>query len=186
MAIEIIPRKAESQNSSLTDIVFYIALFLLMATVLAYFGIRYFDGKTAERYKEVQTQIAAKETPAVKEKERAIISYRDKLADYAAILDNHILASNAFSFLEKSTHPQIVFSWFSLDRGGAMLSLSGTASNFESLGQQILLLEGNESAASVVLKKVSLVKGGGVEFQLDIMLDPKIFNNWPESKSPNR
>ncbi|MFH0792080.1 MAG: hypothetical protein V1905_02605 [bacterium] len=182
MAIEIIPRKPDNKSNSLMDVIFYVVFFLLAATILSYFGIRYFDGKTADKHKEVLIQITAKETPEVREKERQILLYRDKINDYSAILDKHTITSNAFSFLEKLTHPQVIFSWFSLDEGDALLSLSGTADNFESLGQQVLLFEGDRLTANVILKKVSLAKDGSVDFQVDITLDPKIFTNWPEVK----
>jgi len=183
MAIEIIPRKADIKNNSLMDIVFYFAFFLLAVTILSYFGIRFFDSKTVEKYKEAQVQITAKETPEVREKEKQILLYRDKINDYSTILDKHVRASNVFSFLEQLTHPQIIFSWFSLDEESALLSLSGKADGFESLGQQILLFEGNESTVNVILKKVSLAKDGSVDFQLDITLDPKIFTSWSEVKT---
>jgi hypothetical protein len=59
-------------------------------------------------------------------------------------------------------------------RQGA-LKIFGETQNFETLGQQILILRGEAAINKVNLEKVSIGKEGKINFDLSLFFNPDIF-----------
>ena len=55
------------------------------------------------------------------------------------------------------------------------LRLDGHTENFRDLGEQMLLQRENKFVEDVKLRKVSFNKTGGIDFSLELLLNPKIF-----------
>lgn len=174
MAIEIIPRKAAPLPLWL-KILFYILITLLLAAASSYFILGHFQKKSLTALQNLEEEIRKEKTPQKIALEKEILSYQQKINDFASILDRHPIASKFFSFLEKTSHPRIWFSKTSLSPGESLVIVSGRAETFPALGQQLQILKKEALVKNVTLSKISLGKKGEIEFTLTLSFDPKFF-----------
>jgi cell division protein FtsB len=172
--IEIIPRRAAPLPLWL-KILFYILIALLLAAILSYFILGYFQKKSLTTLQNLEEEIAKEKTPQKIAKEQEILSYQKKINDFARILDHHFIASKFFSFLEKTSHPRIWFSKINLSPGEQLAVVSGRAETFSVLGQQFQILKKEALIKNASLAEISLGEKGEIEFTLILSFDPKFF-----------
>lgn len=172
--VEIIPKTA-AKLPLWQNILFYFSLVLLSVAVLAYF-ILVFSLKKAETTSENLEEILAKEKTVeevVLEKE--VFDYQKKIKDFSKLINLHLFSSNFFEFIEKNTHPQIWFSKLDLNPRKGEASLSGEAENFTVLHQQLQIFRADPKVLNLNLVKIAIGKEGGVDFGLNLGLDPSLF-----------
>jgi hypothetical protein len=172
--VEIIPRKAALLPLWL-KILFYILIVLLLTAVLSYFILGHFQKKSLAALQNLEDTIAEEKTPQKIALEKEILSYQKKINDFALVLDHHLLPSNFFRFLEKTSHPRIWFSKINLSPGESLAIVSGRAETFPVLGQQLQILKSESLVKNVTLSKISLGSKGEIEFTLTLSFDPKFF-----------
>jgi Tfp pilus assembly protein PilN len=172
--IEIIPRKAAPLPLWL-KILFYILIALLSATVLSYFILGHFQKKSLAALQNLEEEILEEKTPQRTAQELEVLSYQEKINNFSLMLDRHLIASKFFSFLEKTSHPQIWFSKINLSPGEQLASVSGRVETFSALGQQLQILKKESFVKNVTLSKISLGEKGEIEFTLTLSFDPKFF-----------
>lgn len=157
------------------DVIFYFVLSLLIATILCYLV---FVIKIAMQNKEIKEQEAALETVGTdqqKEYEGEVLLYQKKIADFVELFRNHEFASNVFGFVEQQTRPNVWFERFDLDQKSAAVRLSGEADDMEAFSRQVLAFEKNKYVKKLNVLNSTVGEFARVDFNLDIILDPKIF-----------
>lgn len=175
MAIEIIPKKAVKLYPW-QNYLFYICIFLLLCSIIGYFSLNYLIKKSEQKLQETEEAIVKAKGPERMVLEEELKEFREKIDDFTPLLLSHQKSSNFFSFLEKNTHPQVLFTELKLNTKGNQVELSGQTDNFQILGQQLLIFQKTEFIRNLKLAKVEIGKEGKIEFTFDFSLTPKLFN----------
>lgn len=157
------------------NIVFYLALALLIVAVLSYFILANLERKSLATYQDLEEKIAQVGTLEDKALEKEVFTDKKKISDFSILLQEHQKPSNFFQFLEEICHPQIWFSGLKLSPGVFQAVISGQAPNFQILGQQLFIFQTQDLIQSVELADLSIGEGGETEFIFSLFLDPQIF-----------
>ncbi|MCK4454365.1 hypothetical protein KAU51_03460 [Candidatus Parcubacteria bacterium] len=174
MAFEVISKK-ETKRKSWLDLVFYFCLILLIISVLSYFVLEYSLKQAEEELKDLNNRISEQQNEENKKLKEKLFFNQKKIDEFSIILNEHKLTSQVFSFIENLTHPEVVFLDFSFSSNNSILSLSARTSNFKALGEQLLILQGQENIENIELSNISLMEEGNIDFSLGISLNPKVF-----------
>jgi hypothetical protein len=158
------------------DVIFYFVISLLVATILCYLIFLLKDYLQRQEIVSVTAALETVGTDQQKEQEQKVIKYQKKIADYVKLLENHQFASNVFAFFQKITFPDIWFDRFSLAKKGATVELTGEAEGNDAFSRQVELMEKNPYVKNLNVLGTSLDQPGRITFNLDVALDPKIFN----------
>lgn len=163
------------------DVIYYFAISMLLATLFCYV---IFLVKNNMLRAEIEQKIAELKTVGTQDQkkyEQQVVSYQKKIGDFADIFKNHEFASRVFSFLQSQTMPNIWFSQFSLDRKNTKVQLLGETDNMEDLSRQLANFEKNEYVANMTALNSTLGDYARVRFNINLMLDSKLFSYVPES-----
>jgi len=171
--MEIIPKETPKIPPWL-DILFYFAIGFLVLVFIASFVINQPLKSSQETLEDLESTLA-KEVSERASLKNEILTYQKKINDFSFLIDNHRNVSKIFAFMENQCHPKVWFSGFSLNAEERMVTLTGEAQDFESLGQQMLILRDEKMIKSVGLLNISMKKEGKITFNLSISFDPLIF-----------
>lgn len=172
--IEIIP-KPEKEPARWPKILFYLSLALLIGAILGYFVLDYFEKRASLTLEDLEERLQELSTSEEKVLEEEVLLYQKQINDFSTLLEEHKIASNSFEFLEKITHPRLWFNDFSLNLETYQMTVIGSAPDFPTLGQQLIIFQKEKSIKEVNLTDISLGEEGKVSFGFDLSLDPQIF-----------
>ena len=172
MAIEIIS-KSKIRKTSLTSIPFLILAAIFLAFLFSYFALNFYQKKLTREISEIEKSL--QKSPSEKNLEDGIFSYQRKLEDINPLLSNHKAVVNLFNNLGKNIHPKAWLQKFKLNMDEKTIYVFGSTDTFEILGQQILIFEKQEFIKNTNIDRVSIGKDGKINFELQIIFDPKIF-----------
>ena len=175
MAIEIIPKKIETKLPTLLNILFYFALILLIISLLSLLALFLFQKNSKKILQNIEEKIAEKGTPEERALEGKIILYQKKINDFSDLLNSHQANLKFFTSFEGLTHPKIFFSKVDLKISEGKVILSGTAENFEVLGQQFLIFKKENFIKNINLTKISIGEEGEIDFSLELTFEPEKF-----------
>ncbi len=159
----------------MVNLPFSIGIILLILAILGYLFLQNNIKNSSENLKNLEESISGKRTSEVENMEKEISGWRQKIEDYNLLFSGHRESSNLFEFLEKITHPKVWWTDFKFDPSfSSNLRLTGVSQDFSTLQQQLIILGNENYIKNIILNKVSLIKGGQVEFELEISVDPEI------------
>lgn len=174
MPIEIIPKKAPKLPLGL-NILFYFSIVLVLVSFSGFFILNHLEKKSADNLQNLEEVLAKKKTPKETALEEEILKYQKKINNFSILINLHQSPLNSFSVLERTSHPKVQFTNFSLNSEEFEIVLSGKTESFQTLGQQVLIFKNENLIKDVNLSKLSIGKEGGAEFTLSLSLDPEIF-----------
>jgi hypothetical protein len=154
---------------------FYSAVFFLIFSILGYLMTNVFLQKAHEEKSDLETKLDEMMTTEKKELEEEITLLKNKINEFSFLLDNQLQSSKIFEFTQRITHPQVWFSNFSLNSERGVLDISGKTQNFETLGQQIFILEDEPVIEKVSLDSFSINEEGKIDFELSLSFEPDFF-----------
>jgi hypothetical protein len=158
------------------DVIFYFVISSLVATVLCYFIFLVKNNMQEKDIGNAEVALQTVGTNQQKAYEKEVILYQRKINDFSQLIVNHKFASTVFSFMEHQTRPNIWFKQFNLDQKGGQVQLSGEADDMEAFSRQTSTLEKNEYVKNISLLNSSLGISARVQFNLNLLLDSKIFD----------
>ncbi len=170
----IIPRRIKTVPTW-QKALFYFLIFLLVVLIVIYFTLNHLQEEAQVYFDGIEEELSKMETPETLAMETEVFAYKKRIDDFAPFLDEHVFSSRVFEFLENKTHPKVFFLKMSLDLRSSVVSLSGLTDNFLSLGQQLSILKKEEMVESLGLSNIALSKRGGIEFDINISFDKKLF-----------
>jgi len=176
MVQELIP-KEKIKVPPLISFLFRLSLVLLIILGLCYFGLKMSISSLKSQIEETKVKIDKIKAEEDRETERQVLNYERKIEDFSKLFSKHKITSYFFDLLRESTHPKVRFSELTLDTETASLFLMGETENFKTLGEQVLCFQRNKFVKGLDLSNLSLRKEGGVNFNIDLSLNPKIFKN---------
>ena len=167
----------------MVNLPFSIGIILLILAILGYFFLQNSIKNSSENLKNLEESISAKRTSEVEGIEKEISGWHQKIENYNLLFAGHKELSDLFELLEKITHPKIWWTDFEFNPSlPSNLRLTGVSQDFPTLQQQLIILGNENYIKNIILDKVSLIKGGQVEFELEISVDPVLLK--PEVSSP--
>lgn len=173
--VEIIPKPPE-KIPLWQNLIFFLSTAILIIAIFSYFALGYFQGKARQEIEKLDTEIAKTETKERKDLKDYLLREKQKIDDFAFILNKHRASSNLFGFLESATHPNVWFTDLKLDTQKATVALSGEGEKL-AFGQQLLIFQKDEKILETTLSKISLKEKEAekVAFTLSLTLSPEIF-----------
>ena len=172
--VNLIPRpiKKISKNQK---ILLYFLIFLVFSLTTAYVFLISLEKQALASLESVEQRIFEQKTTEMGSLESTIQAYKKEVDDFAPYLNDHILITKFFDFLEESTHPNIYFSQMGLKSLSSSVSLSGKADSFLTLGQQLIIFNSDPLVKSVSLSNISLSEEGSIIFSISLSLDSSLF-----------
>jgi hypothetical protein len=158
------------------DVVFYLAISVLVATVFCYVIFLVKNDSQRKEIEEKTSALATVGTAQQKEQEQSVINYQKKILDFSGLIKNHYFASNVLAFMNAQTLPNVWFSQFSMDEKNSSVQLSGEASDVEAFSKQVAIFETNKYVKSIGTLSSSLGESSRIQFNLNLSLDKSIFN----------
>ncbi|MFH1423405.1 MAG: hypothetical protein ABIG29_00405 [Candidatus Nealsonbacteria bacterium] len=172
--IGIIPKPIK-KTSKLYGFSPYIVFGLVLAVVLAYVVLFYLGNKASETSSDLEEKIAQVGTKEEKVLETQVLIDKQRIDDFSKIFSDHQRFSNFFKFLEENCHPKIWFNKLELNSQDSQAVLTGETSNFETLGQQMVIFQNQTLVKTVEITNIAIGNTGRVDFTLSLLLDPEIF-----------
>ena len=171
--VEIIP-KLVKRGFSWDKAVMYLAIGLLIASFGAMFFLNRSIAEAEGKMEELEQTLASKKTKEENDLEAEVLGYKNRIKNFAKILENHPYSSQIFGFVEGFCHPRVWFSEMVLNVDKNNLFLSGETTDFLYLEQQILVLRKEPLTENVVLSNLAVSESGTVKFNFDITFNPSI------------
>lgn len=173
--IEIIPKKIK-KAPEWYNLGFYVAVALLIAVVLGYALLFYFERNALDNLQDLEERISQIGTKAEKTLEAEVLLSQKRVNDFVTLLQNHKNSSNFFAFLETTCHPKVWLTRVELHPGEATAVVTGETANFRNLGQQVFILREQALINSIELTDLSIGEGGETKFTFYLDLNPQLFN----------
>lgn len=174
--VEIIP-KPPARIPTWQNFLFYLSIFLLVASLLGYF-LLYNSHKEAKlELKKLEEILEREKTEEEREIEEKVKETKRKIDEFSRLFERHRYASNFFKVLEEFTHPRVQLTSLGLDLGATTTaSISARTDSFQIVSQQLKIFkEAKEEFQEISLSELALVEEGGVRFDFKLILNPKIF-----------
>ena len=168
--IQVIPKATAKQQPVIKKILPWFSFLLVIIVVVLYFIFKNEVVKIDAAIEQAEQELAGVKTQSHLELEREISTFKTKVDEVANLLQNRKKLSDFFSFLETFVHPDIYFTFLSLNMGESEATLGGVSNNFVSLGQQILALKQSLLIKEAKLINISLDEEYGIEFSIEILL----------------
>src|SRR4030042_6822949 len=96
--VEIIP-KPPKKRPLVQEMLFYLAILLLVLVIGAYFALGYFEKKEQKTIQNLNEQISAVKTEETIELKDNLLAKEKKINDFSNLLNNHWQVTPLFSFL---------------------------------------------------------------------------------------
>jgi Tfp pilus assembly protein PilN len=125
-----------------------------------------------------QIQRFSQEIPDVDQDK--IISFYSQLINLRTLLDEHVLLSPFFTWLEEHTIVGAYYTKFSLNTLTRQMSLGGVARTLEDVASQLAALQDAPGVQSVTFNNVSVDARGSWQFDFTVSLAPSLFTSAPQ------
>ncbi len=178
MAIQLSSQpKTETNKALWVSILLYLSLALFLASVSSYFVFDYYIKKQTKTISEIKAEMKQKGTNEEKKREEILLTKQDKIKDFSKLLDEHQFVSGFFTNFESQwCHPRVWFSRINLNVPDLTAALSGQTDNFETLGQQVLVLRNNKFIKGIDLSNIQMNDVGRIDFNLSIIFDEQVLS----------
>lgn len=152
-------------------IIFVISLVLAAASV----GYRFYVKGTINRMSE---EIASKSDTLIPSSSKEFIRLNNRIKSTQALLNNHIVVSPLFDYLEASTVRSVRFTelTYNTTPSGVELILKGQASGYSAIALQADIFNRGTSFRNSDFSDLSLDEKGNVTFTYKAMLDPNLIS----------
>lgn len=167
---------SSTKKGSYNNLFFFISIGIFILAIFAWGGLLVYEYFLEEERRALETELSQKVAANV---DRGLVDelkeFDDKLVAAEILLNNHINPALLFGLIEQDTLTTSVrYSSFSyaVEEGELMVSLSGEAKSFASLGYQKTVLEQDERIISPEIGSFSINEEAGlIEFDLTYRVD---------------
>lgn len=176
-----IPKKpiVEQESSSLSpfsnfSLFFGLSLLVFLIVLGGWGAVFFYKGYISQSIKSNQEFLTKAQNQFDPELFAEVKRFSDKINISKNILDNHIVSSRIFEFLEEITLKKVRFSsmQYSLTEKGANVFLRGEAESFGALAKQSdFLIKEKHIAKQAIISNISVVDDGSVSFDLSFYID---------------
>ncbi len=165
--VEIIPKPQRKLPPF--DILFFGgAVLFFLISLFFYFYFHSLQEKLENKIKAIESQIEISRSGEIRELEKKVFSYQEKISQVADILAKRNYPSKFFPLLEQNTLKTVSFQKLQLDFGNLKGTASGKTENFYTLSQQMEICK--KAFANCNLKNVSIGQEGKLNFEVEFSI----------------
>ena len=158
---------------------FSIALIALVASLVVFGGLFAYKRSLASRQAEWNAEIDRQEAELSAASIGELLASAGSLAAARELLASHAAPSNLFALLEAAVHPRVQFTSFNFSKDSGKIDLSGFAASYQSVAEQVSLLEARRDVERVEFGGLSLGERGLVSFKLAVIIKPALLRFKP-------
>lgn len=152
----------------------FLGVLVLVISLLALGGLFFYErllsGQITDLVKSLERLKADFDADSINELARV----SESIQTAQEVLSSHRRASNIFMLLEASTLPEVRFSKFSFDAASGQLTLAAEAKSYTALAHQTEIFKKSSGVSKTSLSSFSLTPAGGVEYEVDLTLNPAL------------
>jgi len=178
----ISPTSARSGGASSVGFpwrILVISLVVFGLALLIYAGVQFgYVTYLNSEIKKVDSQFAQLSQTLDDGEQEALLSFYSQLYNIRSLSGGHLYPSRFFDFIERITYASVRFINVQLNVAGGEARIEGVASDFETLTDQIALMEAAPEVSSVALessKRRDIRDGGGVYFSMKVLFSKTFF-----------
>ncbi|MDO8601426.1 MAG: hypothetical protein Q7R46_01945 [bacterium] len=173
--VEIIPKTIE-KSPLWQDILFYFSIGLFLASIFSFFALSNSQKRAEKSLQSLEQSLSQTGTAGQLNLEKEIKITEKQVNDFSQVLNSHIYLSKIFDFLPKIIHPKARFKQTGLDATKSEVNISGEVESLTSLQQQIFIFQKEPLIKSFTMNSFSIGEKGKINFNFNLLLNPKIFN----------
>ncbi len=150
---------------------------ILFLTVAIYFGLTLgYEPHLQSQLASVKAQVDTLSNSVPPSDQSQLIGFYSQIANLQTLLQQHVLSSQFFLWLEKNTEANVYYHSLALTQGGTIV-LSGSAATEADVNQQVAIFESSPKVSSVTISNVTApsLLGGGWSFSATLVMDPSVF-----------
>lgn len=157
---------------SLVNIWVIVSFVLIIAAVAAYLGLYFYRDKLIQERDSLQTQIVQVDSQRDLAMEENFIHLEKGISDLKKVLETRIYPSYLFKMLEELTLPTVWYGNLTANFSEDTLDLKVSANSYNTLAEQVVILQNDSRIKEVNFSDAKLEKEGGVASSFRITLDP--------------
>jgi hypothetical protein len=173
--VEIIP-KAIEKSPLWQDILLYFSMGIFLAAIFGFFALSSSQKKAENSLQGLEQSLSQSGTAEEISLEKQIKTTENQINNFSQVLNSHTYPSKIFDFLPKIVHPKVRFKQTGLDAVKYEVSISGEAESLVALQQQIFIFQQEPLIKKFTLSSFYIGEEGKTNFNLNLSLSPKIFN----------
>jgi Tfp pilus assembly protein PilN len=150
---------------------------ILFLTVAIYFGLTLgYEPYLQSQFTNAQNQVNTLGNSVSASDQSQLIDFYSQIANLQTLLQQHVLSSQFFSWLEQNTEANVYYRSLALTQGD-QISLSGVASSEADVNQQVAIFENSPEVSSVAVSNVAApsLLGSGWIFSVTLIMNPSVF-----------
>lgn len=149
--------------------------FVIFIGVLVLSGGLYFYRRSLEANRQSWLEeIQKKESDLRPDLLGQLVDLANSMAAARELLASHIYASNALLLMQEVAHPKVQFTSFAFARDAQKIDVNGLASSYETVAEEISILEAHPQIQKVDFGGLSAGEKGLVTFKLAIIFKPSL------------
>lgn len=154
---------------------FLTSFFIFLAAMLVYLGLVFgYEPYLQSQIEKQDQEINSLAQTVSKSDQDKFIQFYSQISNLKKLLENHILASKIFPFLEKNTNQKVYYKVFNLKVPEYELELEGVAESYAVLAEQLESFNQAQETGRYILNQ-SKFNGREVEFGASLELKQEIF-----------
>ena len=118
----------------------------------------------------------AQKSPEILLLESEMRDHRQRVLDFAYILERRTSPYPMFEVIERSIHPEVYLSDLQIDVSGKSIKTNGVATDIIAFDQQVKLFEKEEMIISSGIETFNRKDDGQISFPMTIVFSDKLFN----------
>ena len=176
MEVDLIPKKPVEKPFWQT-ILFYLSFAFLIISLLSLFFLSRLNKKASLEIEQISQELNQEKTKEEINLEKDILRTQKRITGFSLLASQRQPVSRVLDQIEKLAHPQVFFTKMDFNAKENKVWLGGKADNFQVLGQQARLFRAEPLIQESSLEQAGIGKGGWVEFEFEIFLNPAVFKN---------
>lgn len=163
--------KIASESAAL---LFNLSVFAFIASLALAGGLSFYKKSAEANLAEWTKQVEADESELKPELLEQLSDLSDSLESASNLFSNHSLVSNALLLLQSVVHPSVKFSSFNFSRDSKRMDLAGAANSYQTVAEQVGLMESNPQVEKVEFGGLSRDEKGLINFKLAVIFKPSL------------
>jgi lipopolysaccharide export LptBFGC system permease protein LptF len=156
-------------------LVFALIVFAFMVAI--YFGMVFgYTPYLNSQANSLDKQINSLSQSVNQEQQKNLANFYSQLINVQTLLASHQNPSKLFDFLEKNTNQNVYYQSLELAAAEKTLKLTGNASDYNILVQQLELFRRDPRVESVFLDSSGLGATGGTDFSIRVIFKPELMS----------
>jgi len=150
---------------------------ILFLAIVIYLGLTFgYEPYLQSELSTTQNQVSALDNTISASDQSQLINYYSQIANLQTLLQQHVLSSQFFTWLEQNTEANVYYQSFGLSEGNAV-ALGGVAKTEADVNQQIAAFENSPEVSSVTVSNVNAPQllGNGWSFTVTLDMNPSVF-----------